>query len=67
MPIRIVLDQGVARDAAVRLRDLEYECIHVGEVGLSTPADEEILAFALARSKRPLFQQFSPRPSPVYE
>jgi hypothetical protein len=49
------------------LRDLEYECIHVGEVGLSTPADEEILAFALARSKPPVFQQFSPRPSPVYE
>ena len=31
MAIRLVLDQGVPRDAARLLRDLGYECIHVGE------------------------------------
>lgn len=46
MGIMLVLDQGVPRDAAGRLRDLGYECAHVGEVGMSTAADEEILALA---------------------
>ena len=49
MPITLVLDQGVPRDAAGRLRDLGYECVHVGEVGMSTAADEEILSFALRK------------------
>jgi predicted nuclease of predicted toxin-antitoxin system len=49
MPITIVLDQGVPRDAAGRLRDLGYDCTHVGEVGMSTATDEEILGFALAK------------------
>jgi predicted nuclease of predicted toxin-antitoxin system len=46
MPITVVLDQGVPRDAAGRLRDLGYECVHVGEVGMSMADDEEILRFA---------------------
>jgi len=50
MPITIVLDQGIPRDAASTLRDLGYECFHVGEVGMSTAADEEILGFALGRN-----------------
>jgi len=50
MAITFVLDQGVPRDAAGSLRDRGYECIHVGEVGMSTAADEEILGFALARN-----------------
>lgn len=49
MSITVVLDQGVPRDAAGGLRDLGYECIHVGEVGMSTATDDEILAFAFAR------------------
>jgi predicted nuclease of predicted toxin-antitoxin system len=32
------------------LRELGYECVHVGEVGMSTAADEEILGFALGRN-----------------
>jgi predicted nuclease of predicted toxin-antitoxin system len=50
MPIATVLDQGIPRDAARRLRDLGYECLHVGEVGMSTATDEEILMFALGRN-----------------
>lgn len=50
MPITLVLDQGVPRDAASRLRDLGYDCVHVGEVGMSTAADEEILTFALRKN-----------------
>src|SRR5258708_7930261 len=50
MPIILVLDQGVPRDAARRLRDLGYECVHVGEIGMSTAADEEILGFALGKN-----------------
>jgi predicted nuclease of predicted toxin-antitoxin system len=43
--MRSVLDQGVPRDAATRLRDLAYECTHVGEIG-----DDEILAWALGKN-----------------
>jgi predicted nuclease of predicted toxin-antitoxin system len=49
MPILLVLDQGVPWDAAGRLRDLGFQCVHVGEVGMSRAADEEILGFALAK------------------
>jgi predicted nuclease of predicted toxin-antitoxin system len=45
-PLRVVLDQGVPRDAANRLREVGYVCTHVGEIGMSTATDREILAFA---------------------
>jgi predicted nuclease of predicted toxin-antitoxin system len=32
------------------LRDFGYECIHVGDVGMSRATDEEILGLALAKS-----------------
>ena len=50
MPLIFVLDQGVPRDAAALLRGLGYECLHTGEVEMSTAADEAILAFALAKN-----------------
>jgi predicted nuclease of predicted toxin-antitoxin system len=50
MSITLVLDQGVPRDAAGRLRDLGYECIHVGEVGMSAAGDCQILEFALLKN-----------------
>jgi predicted nuclease of predicted toxin-antitoxin system len=46
----LVLDQGVPRDAATHLRGLGYECIHLGEIGMSKAADEEILAFSLEKN-----------------
>ena len=47
--MRLVLDQGVPRDAATALRGHGWECLHVGEVGMSKATDEEILALALER------------------
>jgi len=47
--MRLVLDQGVPRDAAALLRSLGYDCIHVSEIGMSKSTDEEILAFSLGR------------------
>jgi predicted nuclease of predicted toxin-antitoxin system len=44
--MRLVLDQGVPRDASL-LRELGYDCIHVSEVGMSRAADQEILAWAV--------------------
>jgi len=44
--MRLVLDQGVPRDAAALLRSLGHDCIHVGEIGMSQAADDEILAFS---------------------
>ena len=43
--MRLVLDQGVPQDAAALLRSLGYGCMHVGEIGMSKAADEEILSF----------------------
>jgi predicted nuclease of predicted toxin-antitoxin system len=48
--MRLVLDQGVPRDAAAALRSLGYDCIHVSEIGMSKAADEEILAFSMGRN-----------------
>ncbi len=48
--MRLVLDQGVPRDAAALLRSLGYDCMHVGEIGMSKAADDEILAFSLGRN-----------------
>ena len=48
--MRLVLDQGVPHDAAALLRSLGYDCMHVGEIGMSKAADEEILAFSLGRN-----------------
>ncbi len=50
MAVTLVLDQGVPRDAAGRLRDHGYECIHVGEIGMSAADDDEILEFALGKN-----------------
>ncbi|HLG98280.1 MAG TPA: DUF5615 family PIN-like protein [Bryobacteraceae bacterium] len=50
MSVTLLLDQGVPRDAAGKLRDLGYECLHVGEIGMSTADDPAILAFALGKN-----------------
>jgi predicted nuclease of predicted toxin-antitoxin system len=47
--MRLILDQGVPRDAAGFLREGGYDCIHVGEIGMWAAADSEILAWAAGR------------------
>ncbi len=44
--IRLALDQGLPRDAAVFPRQTGYECLHVSEVGMSQAEDTEILEWA---------------------
>jgi predicted nuclease of predicted toxin-antitoxin system len=48
--MRLVLDQGVPRDAATLLRDLGYDSTHVGEIGMGKAADAEILAWSLEKN-----------------
>jgi predicted nuclease of predicted toxin-antitoxin system len=45
--MRLLLDQGVPRDAADGLRALGHDCTHVSEIQMSAAADEEIIAFAV--------------------
>jgi predicted nuclease of predicted toxin-antitoxin system len=44
--MRLILDQGLPRDAASLLREIGYDCIHVGEIGMWAAPDREILAWA---------------------
>ena len=46
-PIRLLLDQGLPRDAATQLRDIGLLCTHVGEIGMHAAADPEILDWAM--------------------
>ena len=48
--LRLILDQGEPRDAAASLRGLGFECLHVGEIGMSKSEDDEILAWSLGRN-----------------
>jgi predicted nuclease of predicted toxin-antitoxin system len=45
--VRLVLDQGIPRDAATLLRDRLHDCIHVSEIGMSKADDREIVRWAL--------------------
>lgn len=41
--LRLLLDQGLPRDAATELRREGFDCAHVGELGMSKASDPEIL------------------------
>jgi predicted nuclease of predicted toxin-antitoxin system len=47
--IRLLLDQGVPREAAQQLRSAGLDALHVGDLGMSAAADIEILEAARAR------------------
>lgn len=49
MRIRLLLDQGVPRESADRLRALGYECVHAAEAGMQEATDDQMLAFARSR------------------
>ena len=44
--LRLILDQGILRDAAKLSCQFGYDCTHVGEIHMSKAGDEEILAWA---------------------
>jgi predicted nuclease of predicted toxin-antitoxin system len=44
--IKLLLDQGLPRSAAVTLRESGWDVIHVGEVGLGISSDMGILRYA---------------------
>jgi predicted nuclease of predicted toxin-antitoxin system len=45
--VRLILDQGIPRDAAAFLRKRGHDCIHAGEMGMATATDEEIIAWSV--------------------
>lgn len=49
--MKLLLDQGLPRTTAERLRERGIDAVHAGEVGLAAAGDAEILAFA-RRSER---------------
>jgi predicted nuclease of predicted toxin-antitoxin system len=46
--LRVLLDQGLPREAAEQLRATDVDCQHVGEIGMSAASDTEILDYARA-------------------
>jgi predicted nuclease of predicted toxin-antitoxin system len=48
---RILLDQGMPLTAAVILRGLGWDAVHVRELGMHEAADTEILALAASESR----------------
>jgi predicted nuclease of predicted toxin-antitoxin system len=44
--IRLLLDQGLPRDAATLLRQDGWDCLHVGELGMATAEDTDIVKYA---------------------
>ena len=43
--MRLLLDQGLPRSTVLHLRDKGIEAIHVGDKGLATAADSNILDY----------------------
>ena len=48
---RLLLDQGLPRDAAAILRSAGWDAQHVGELGLGAASDERIIEQAIAESR----------------
>jgi predicted nuclease of predicted toxin-antitoxin system len=44
--MKLILDQGLPRSAVGILQTLGYEAVHVGDIGMSTATDREIIALA---------------------
>ncbi|MCO6046798.1 DUF5615 family PIN-like protein [Aeoliella sp. ICT_H6.2] len=45
--MKLLLDQGLPRSAKWHLETAGFDAIHVGELGMSTATDEQILDFAV--------------------
>lgn len=48
--MKLLLDQGLPRSAAMLLQECGYESFHVADMGLSASTDEEILDWASKRN-----------------
>lgn len=49
--IKILLDQGLPRSAAALLRDVGFDAIHVGDIGMAAASDIDILQFAKDKNR----------------
>jgi len=47
--ISLILDQGLPRRTAVLLAQQDYECVHVGDLGMAAATDDQIIEVALVR------------------
>lgn len=46
--MKLLLDQGLPRAAAAALREVGIDAVHVGNIGMATALDEQIIAKARA-------------------
>lgn len=49
--MKLLLDQGLPRSAAARLRDVGIDTIHVGEIGFSAAKGAEIIQKASGKPR----------------
>jgi predicted nuclease of predicted toxin-antitoxin system len=49
--MKLLLDQGAPRSAAILLRQAGFDTVHTGEISMAESADSEILKRALAESR----------------
>lgn len=49
--MKLLVDQNLARRVAVLLREAGHDAVHVGERGLASADDEDVLAFAAAEAR----------------
>jgi predicted nuclease of predicted toxin-antitoxin system len=49
--MKLLLDQGTPRSAALLLRQAGFETVHTGEIGMAEAEDDEILKRAVAEER----------------
>jgi predicted nuclease of predicted toxin-antitoxin system len=49
--MKLLLDQGLPRSAAVALREVGIDAVHVGDLGMAEALDEQIIAHAHAEGR----------------
>ena len=49
--MKLLLDQGLPRTAAAPLVALGWDVVHVGDLGMATASDKEILSRALVEGR----------------